>query len=141
MPSRAKIYIAAAGALALLVGVWTWTRAGASESKGDQRKAPVVPVKTAAVESRSIPIQLRSIGQTEASSTVDVHPQVGGQLTRINFKEGDFVHKGDVLFGIDPRVSQTDVVKTPAKTWLWWVIGLLALGAVAGAVLALVMNR
>jgi serine/threonine-protein kinase len=38
-------------------------------------------------------------------------------------------------------VSQTDVVKTPSRTWLLWVLGLLALGAVAGAVLALVMNR
>ena len=38
-------------------------------------------------------------------------------------------------------VSTTDVVKTPSRAWLWWVIGLLALGAVAGAVLALVMNR
>ena len=38
-------------------------------------------------------------------------------------------------------VSRTDVVKTGSRAWLWWVIGLLALGAAAGAVLALVMNK
>jgi eukaryotic-like serine/threonine-protein kinase len=35
----------------------------------------------------------------------------------------------------------TDVVATGSRKWLWWVIGLLALGAAAGAVLALVMNK
>jgi multidrug efflux system membrane fusion protein len=104
------------GVIALLgvVALWQFTRAGASEPKGD-RKARAVPVTTAAVAVKSLPIALRAIGQVEASSTVNVHAQVGGQITRIAFKEGDFVRKGDVLFGVDPRTSQTDVAAAQAS--------------------------
>src|SRR5262249_11268497 len=34
---------------------------------------------------------------------VDVRPRVGGYLNAIRFKDGDVVHKGQVLFEIDPR--------------------------------------
>jgi len=33
---------------------------------------------------------------------VELRAQVGGTLTQINFKDGDIVHKGDLLFVIDP---------------------------------------
>jgi multidrug efflux system membrane fusion protein len=39
----------------------------------------------------------------EAYSTVSVRPQVTGTLTRVHFKEGQDVKKGDLLFTIDPR--------------------------------------
>ena len=37
---------------------------------------------------------------------VDLHPQVDGYLTEVYFKEGSRVHKGDLLFTIDPREYQ-----------------------------------
>jgi len=41
-----------------------------------------------------------------------------------------------------PQGGKTDVQATSSsKKWIWWVLGLLALGAAAGAVLALVMNK
>jgi serine/threonine-protein kinase len=45
--------------------------------------------------------------------------------------------------GMYPHGGKTDVSPTTrsSKTWIWWVVGLLALGAAAGAVLALVMNK
>jgi multidrug efflux system membrane fusion protein len=115
MPSRTKLIVIAAAATVAVLVFWTWSRVRASEPKGNGKQAPSVPVKTAVAETKTIPMQLRAIGQVEASSTVDVHPQVGGQLTRIAFKEGDFVNRGDVLFGIDPRVSQTDVAQAEAN--------------------------
>jgi len=115
MPSKAKVVIIASVAIATAIGYWAWSRAGASEPKGDGKRAQVVPVKTATVDVRSIPIQIRAIGQVEASSTVNVNPQVGGQITRIDFQEGDVVRKGQVLFNIDPRVSQTDVAQADAN--------------------------
>src|SRR5262249_37615264 len=61
------------------------------------------------VELRSVPIDVRSVGNVEAFSTISVKAQVGGQLTRVDFKEGDYVKKGDPLFLIDPRPYEAAV--------------------------------
>jgi RND family efflux transporter MFP subunit len=43
------------------------------------------------------------LGQLSAVDSLDVRAQVGGTLTGIHFKDGDVIHKGDLLFSIDPR--------------------------------------
>ncbi len=50
-----------------------------------------------------MPVEIQVIGNVEAYSTITVKAQVGGQLTDVYFKEGDFVKKGDKLFTIDTR--------------------------------------
>ncbi|HEY7391602.1 MAG TPA: efflux RND transporter periplasmic adaptor subunit [Bryobacteraceae bacterium] len=65
-----------------------------------------VPVTVATVSARTVPVEEQVIGNVEAYSTISVKAQVGGQLTEMHFKEGDFVKKGDLLFVIDPRPYQ-----------------------------------
>jgi membrane fusion protein, multidrug efflux system len=62
-----------------------------------------VPVTAGAVLQKTVPIQLRTIGNVEAYSTVSVKSQIGGVLTRVHFREGQDVGKGALLFTIDPR--------------------------------------
>ena len=45
-------------------------------------------------------------GRTTAVKLVTVTPRVSGYIVDIPFKEGDIVHKGDLLFQIDPRPYQ-----------------------------------
>src|SRR3984893_12953872 len=45
-------------------------------------------------------------GRTTAVNFVSVTPRVSGYIVSIPFKEGDIVHKGDLLFQIDPRPYQ-----------------------------------
>jgi RND family efflux transporter MFP subunit len=45
-------------------------------------------------------------GRTTAVNFVNVTPRVSGYIVSIPFKEGDIVHKGDLLFQIDPRPYQ-----------------------------------
>jgi RND family efflux transporter MFP subunit len=45
-------------------------------------------------------------GRTEAVESVDIRPRVSGYIDRINFKDGQLVKPGDVLFVIDPRPYQ-----------------------------------
>src|SRR5258708_34395216 len=45
-------------------------------------------------------------GRTRAVKLVTVTPRVSGYIVDIPFKEGDIVHKGDLLFQIDPRPYQ-----------------------------------
>src|SRR6266404_9484831 len=45
-------------------------------------------------------------GRTAAVKLVNVTARVSGYIVDIPFKEGDIVHKGDLLFQIDPRPYQ-----------------------------------
>ncbi len=42
-------------------------------------------------------------GRIEAVSSVDVRARVSGYLEKVNFKAGEMVKKGDLLFQIDPK--------------------------------------
>jgi multidrug efflux system membrane fusion protein len=68
-----------------------------------QKSAPAVPVTTATVVTKSVPVRLYAIGNVEPYTTVAVKARVDGQLVSVHFKEGDEVRKGSVLFEIDPR--------------------------------------
>src|SRR3984893_14269202 len=45
-------------------------------------------------------------GRTAAVNLVDISARVSGYIVNIPFKEGDIVHKGDLLYQIDPRPYQ-----------------------------------
>ena len=62
-----------------------------------------MPVTVAPVVSKPMPIEIRVIGNVEPYSTVAVRSQITGQLTAVNFKEGDDVKQGQVLFSLDRR--------------------------------------
>jgi len=79
---------------------------------GDGGPAPVVVAK---VVQKSVPIELASVGNVEAYSTISVVPQVGGQLTEVYFHEGDYVAKGAKLFMIDPRPLEAMVAQAEAN--------------------------
>ena len=68
-----------------------------------QKGAFAVPVTTAAVISKTVPVRLYAIGNVEPYTTVAVKARVDGQLVAVRFKEGDEVRQGSVLFEIDPR--------------------------------------
>lgn len=103
--------------LALLAG--TMLLAACSGRDGDSAKAaprpPAVPVVVAEVARRDIPIQLRAIGNVQAYATVSVLSQVGGEVLRIHFAEGQDVHTGDPLFTIDPRPLQSALQQAQAQ--------------------------
>lgn len=75
----------------------------------------VVPVAVATVTRKDVPIDLDAIGNVEAYSTISVKAEVGGELTKVSFQEGDFVNKGDVLFSIDPRSLQAQLDQAQAE--------------------------
>lgn len=76
---------------------------GGGRGGGGGGGTPPVPVSTTHVVEKSIPVTVSTIGTAEASSTVEVRPQVSGQLTSVEFTEGDEVREGQLLFTIDGR--------------------------------------
>jgi multidrug efflux system membrane fusion protein len=56
----------------------------------------------ATVTQRTVPVQIRAVGNVQAVSSVVIKSQVDGQVLRVDFAEGQHVRKGDVLFTLDP---------------------------------------
>src|SRR3954471_6741960 len=75
---------------------------GGGGGRGGGQGGPV-PVTTALVAEKAIPLELAAIGAAEAYQTVAVRAQITGGLTSVGFKEGDDVRKGQVLFTLDRR--------------------------------------
>jgi membrane fusion protein, multidrug efflux system len=76
--------------------------------KAAAKPAPPAPVSVVAgvVEQHDVPIYLDGVGTVIAYNTDVVRAQIQGQITSINFTEGQTVHAGDLLAQIDPRPYQ-----------------------------------
>ena len=77
-------------------------------------QAPVIPVSVVKVSQESVPTELRVVGTVEASAIVQVKSQIAGELTSVNFTEGQNVAKGDLLFRIDARPYQDALLQAQA---------------------------
>jgi membrane fusion protein, multidrug efflux system len=62
---------------------------------------PAVPVVVATSVEKTVPVQLRAIGNVQPSNTVTVRARVGGILEKVHFAEGDDVRDGQALFTIE----------------------------------------
>jgi multidrug efflux system membrane fusion protein len=67
------------------------------------KPAPAVSVTAVPVVQKSMPIAIDVVGAAEPFSTVAVHAQITGELTSVNFHDGDDVAKGQELFTLDRR--------------------------------------
>src|ERR1700720_3151647 len=65
-----------------------------------------VPVVVATAQRGDLPVYFNGLGTVTAFNTVTVHSRVDGQITKITFQEGQFVHQGDSLLEIDARPYQ-----------------------------------
>jgi membrane fusion protein, multidrug efflux system len=94
---------------AAIVGAWALIRARSRAATNTAAAAAstaanrVVPVLTAEVAQRDVPVWLEGLGNVSAFYTVTVKTLVDGRIDRVLFTEGQHVKKGDVLIQIDPR--------------------------------------
>jgi len=86
-----------------------------SAANGKDKDDAPVPVTVEPTVKQSVPVYLTALGTVTALNTVTVNPQVGGQMWSFNFKEGQAVHKGDVIAQIDPRTFQANYDQAVAK--------------------------
>lgn len=100
--SAAMLVAAAAGAgLVHIAHVRLLQKAAAAPAP-----APSVPIVAGTVTQHDVPIYLTGVGTVIAYNTDIVRAQIQGQITSINFTEGQQVRAGDLLAQIDPRPYQ-----------------------------------
>ena len=91
---------------------------GGGDSKPTTARAATgqaVPVGVVAAEQRDMPIYVKGLGSVTAFNTVSVKSRVDGQLSQVNFKEGQYVNKGDLLAVIDPRPYEVALSQAQAQ--------------------------
>jgi RND family efflux transporter MFP subunit len=112
-PMRTAVSLVAAVVLVLGAGYF-----GLSHYKGGGQAAPpqaaVPPVTVSRPLQRDIDTRLGFLGQFSAINRVELRAQVGGILTEIHFEDGQIVHKGDLLFTIDPRPYEIKLAQATA---------------------------
>ncbi len=89
--------------------------AAASKKATGKKGGESVPVLTATVVTRDVPLEIQVIGNVEAFSTVSVKARVTGVIDKVHFHEGAFVAKGDKLFTIDPAPFLTALSQAEAN--------------------------
>ena len=106
-----------AGSL-VLVAATALASAGCSDRAGGAPPAAApaaVPVGVATVERKMVPLQVVTVGNVQAYTTVGVKSQIAGQITKVHFTEGREVKRGDPLFTLDPRPFEASLRQNEAN--------------------------
>jgi membrane fusion protein, multidrug efflux system len=87
-----------------------------SKQQKAQAAAPrAVSVAIAPVVRQDVPVYLTGLGAVTAFYTSNIKSRVDGQIMKVNFREGQDVHEGDLLIEIDARPYQVMVEQMQAQ--------------------------
>jgi RND family efflux transporter MFP subunit len=93
----------ALGAVIVTAGLGLWAYANFTATPVTPSVVPPPSVEVATPVQANVADRTDLTGQFSAVNQVVLRAQVSGYLTEIHFKDGQIVHKGDLLFVIDPR--------------------------------------
>jgi len=68
-------------------------------------------IKVATVLQRDVPVYIDVLGQTRGSTEIEVRARVEGFLDSVDYKEGSFVQKGQLLYTIDRRPLEANAAQ------------------------------
>ncbi len=86
----------------------------ACSGKEAEQPPPSVPVVVAQAVQRDVPVQIGGIGTVEAEFSVIVRSRIDGQIVKVQFREGQDVRKGDLLFVLDPSAIDASLRQAEA---------------------------
>lgn len=89
---------------------------GADAQKTSQAGAPPPPtVQVATIQQRDVALTSEWIATMDGFVNSQIQPHVTGYLIKQNYREGSVVHKGELLFEIDPRPFQAALDQSKAQ--------------------------
>ncbi|RZL93596.1 MAG: efflux RND transporter periplasmic adaptor subunit, partial [Variovorax sp.] len=112
MPRAIRAPVLAGLAVAVLVAL----AASACSSEAAPAAGPPPPeVSVATVLTRTVGQWDDFTGRVAAVEAVELRPRVSGYVQRVAYAEGQEVHKGDLLFVVDPRPYQATLDRAQAE--------------------------
>jgi len=85
--------------------------AGQSGGRRGQGNSGSAPVDASKAFKGNIGVYVTGLGAVTPIYTVTIKSRVDGQLMKVNYKEGDIVHQGDLLAEIDPRPYEAQLTQ------------------------------
>jgi len=79
-----------------------------------KKSAPAVPVLTATVAQKRMPVRLHAIGTVEPVASVAIKARIDALITRVHVRDGQDVVKGDLLFQLDPKPFESQMARAQA---------------------------
>ena len=99
--------------IAMLLPVLVITACGNPEETAGA--AAALPVGVIQVERQDVPLSIDMVGTTMGMQDVPIRARVEGFLETLNFQEGRFVKKGDLLYTIDAQPFQARLVEAQSR--------------------------
>ncbi|HUO15449.1 MAG TPA: MdtA/MuxA family multidrug efflux RND transporter periplasmic adaptor subunit [Verrucomicrobiae bacterium] len=110
-PERLAVMLALASLLAYTVACSN----GDPKQKAQAAGPHAVSVAVAPVQQQDVPVYLTGLGAVTAFNTANIKSRVDGQIMKVNFVEGQFVHEGDLLIEIDARPYEVQLEQMQAQ--------------------------
>ena len=96
----------------LLIGC---TSVDSKQQKAQAAGPRTVSVAVATVQRQDVPVYLSGLGSVTAFNTANIKSRVDGQIMKVNFREGQYVHQGELLTEIDSRPFQVQLEQMQAQ--------------------------
>src|SRR5579864_6792750 len=110
--SRALLILLAVGVPSFFIGC----SASSSKQQRAQAAGPrSVSVAVAQVQQQDVPVYLSGLGSVTAFNTANIKSRIDGQIMKVNFREGQDVHEGELLIEIDARPYQVQLEQMQAQ--------------------------
>src|SRR5260221_2410614 len=114
IPRRRRTMVAL-GTLITVTGLGLWAYDSVTAPPAVSAAVPPPSVVVALPGQAKVADRTDLTGQFSAVNQVVLRAQVSGYLTEIHFKDGQIVHKGDLLFVIDPRPYEIQLEQANAQ--------------------------
>ncbi len=101
--------------LGLAGGGWYVVGSYKADAASAPAPMPATPVTVTPVAQGNVPVELNGLGHVQAFNQVTIRPQVSGQITQIDYRQGHLVQKGQLLVQIDPRPFQAKLDQDKAN--------------------------
>ncbi len=112
---RAGVVIAIVAVAAALAGYAGWRHFSADAKTPASTAAVAIPVTAAQAQKADFAVYLEGLGTVQPYDTVTVRSRVDGEVTKVAFRQGQMVKRGDLLVQIDPRPYQAALDQALAK--------------------------
>ena len=109
---RAVIVCTLAGVCALFFGCST---ADSKQQNAHAAGPRSISVSVAPVVRQDVPVYLSGLGTVTAFNTANIKSRVDGQIMKVNFREGQEVHEGELLLEIDSRPYEVQLEQMQAQ--------------------------
>ena len=107
------------GAIVIAIGlvaartVFRHEKIATARASADDDATPIAVTVVSATQA-NVPIYATALGTITAYQTVNVNPQIAGQLTRLDFQEGRLLQKGKIIAEIDGRTLAASFAQAAA---------------------------